>query len=88
MYIHNYNTRSSSNVNFYVKHSRLNILNKSFSRTGARIWNRIPGDLCNLAKNKFKERVHQIVLQVLSEENDYVDLITLIKQVKIFNHAK
>ena len=39
-------------------------------------------------KNKFKVRVHQIVLQVLSEEDDYVDLITLIKQVKIFNHAK
>ena len=86
--IHNDNTRSSSNVNFYVKHSRLNILNNSFSRTGARIWNSIPGDLCNLAKNKFKERVHQIVLQVLSEEDDYVDLITLIEQVKIFSHAK
>ena len=46
------------------------------------------GDLCNLAKNKFKERVYQIVLQILSEEDDYADLITLIKQVKIFNHAK
>ena len=63
--IHNYNTRSSSNVNFYVKHSRLNILNNSFLRTGAIIWNSIPGDLCNLAKNKFKERVHQIVLQIV-----------------------
>ena len=86
--IHNYNTRSSSNVNLYAKHARLNILNNSFSRTGARIWNSIPGELCNLAKNKFKERVHQIVLQVLSEGDDYVDLITLIKQVKIFNHVK
>ena len=83
----NYNTRSSSNVNFYVEHSRLNILNDSFSRIGVRIWNSIPGDLCNLAKNKFKERVHQIVLQVLSEEDDFVDLITLIKQVKSFNQA-
>ena len=86
--IHNYDTRSSSNVNFYVKHSRLNILDNSFSRTGARIWNSIPGDLCNLAKNKFKERVQQIVLQILSEEDDYVDLRTLIKQVKTFNYAK
>ena len=43
----------ASNFNFYVKHSHLNILNNSFSRTRARIWNSIPADLCNLAKNRF-----------------------------------
>ena len=71
--VHKYNTRSSSNNNFHVKHSRLNKQNKSFSRTGARIWNSIPADLHNFSKNKFKKTLHDILFSILIEEEDYVD---------------
>ena len=55
--IHDYNTRFSSNVNFYVKHSCSNKLKTSFSRIAAKIWNGIPCDLRNYPKNKFKRKL-------------------------------
>ena len=36
--IHQYNTRSSESHNLYIKHSRLSIHAKSFSRIGAKLW--------------------------------------------------
>ena len=80
--VHKYNTRSSSNNNFHVKHSRLNKQNKSFSRTGARIWNSIPADLCNFSKNKFKKTLHDILFSILIEEEDYVDLPKIIRKLQ------
>ena len=80
--IHGYNTRFASNVNFYVAYSRLSKLNNSFSRVGPRIWNSIPGDLCKMRKNKFKKILHEIIFSILIEEGDYVDLTTLIKNLK------
>ena len=76
------NTRSSSNNNFDVKHSRLNKQNKSFSRTGARIWNSIPADLCNFSKNKFKKTLHDILFSILIEEEDNVDLPKIMRKLQ------
>lgn len=53
--IHQYNTRSSESHNFYINHSRLSIYANSFSRIGAKLWNKIPLSLRNLPKNAFKE---------------------------------
>ena len=39
--IHSYNTRSSTSGKFYVKSSRLEIQNDSFSRLGVKLWNKI-----------------------------------------------
>ena len=40
--INSYNTRSSTSGKFYVKSSRLEIQNNSFSRLGVKLWNKIP----------------------------------------------
>ena len=80
--IHDYNTRFSSNVNFYVKHSRLNKLNNSFSRTGPRIWNSIPCDLRNFPMNKFKKTLHKVLVSIFTNEEDYVDIAMLTNRLK------
>ena len=52
--IHSYNTRSSTSGKFYVKSSRLEILNSSFSRLGVKLWYKIPSYITNLLKKAFK----------------------------------
>jgi hypothetical protein len=79
--IHDYNTRFSSNVNF-VKHSCLNKLNNSFSRTGPRIWNSIPCDLRNFPMNKFKKTLHKVIVSIFTNEEDYVDIAMLTNRLK------
>jgi membrane carboxypeptidase/penicillin-binding protein len=60
----------------------LDKLHRSFSRTGVRIWNSVSDDLCNSSKNKFKRKLHEILLSILIEEEDYVDLATIMKNFK------
>ena len=49
-YINSYNTRSSTSGKFYVKSSRLEIQNNSFSRLGVKLWNKIPPYITDLPK--------------------------------------
>ena len=79
--IHDYNTRFSSNDNFYVKYSCFNKMNNSFLRTRPRIWNNIPSDLRNLLKNKFKTTLQKVLISILVK-GGYVDVATLINTLK------
>ena len=79
-------TRFSSNVNFYVKHSFLNKLNNSFSRTGPKIWNSIPCDLRNFPMNKFKKTLHKVLVSIFTNEEDYVDIAMLTNRLKKYNN--
>ena len=79
--IHSYNTRSSSRGDYYVKHSRLDKQTKSFSRYGVKIWNSLPCEMRQMSKNNFKINVHDTLLRILSEENDYIDLPDLITKI-------
>ena len=79
--IHNYKTRFSSKGNYYVKFSRLNKQKDSLSRIGTKIWNSIPLYLRKLPKLSFKKTLHAKLLQILSDEDDYVDLSTLITKI-------
>lgn len=36
---------------------------------------------CQMSKNNFKINVHDTLLQILSEENDYIDLPSLITKI-------
>ena len=81
--IHSHDTRSSSHGSFYVKHSRLNQQRNSFSRIGVNIWNSIPAELRKLPKNNFKTKLHKLLLQVLKNEDVYVDVPTLMKTMAI-----
>ena len=50
--VHSYNTRSSTSGNLYVQNSRLEMLRRSFSRLGVRLWNEIPCHMRVLQKKK------------------------------------
>ena len=50
--------------NFYVQRSRLNQLLLSFSRSGVRIWNKIPLTLREQRKDPFKRKLHKLLIKV------------------------
>ena len=65
-------------ISYVKRHSRLDKQTKSFSRYDVRIWNSLPGGMPQMSKNNFKINVHNSLLQILSEENDYIDLPDLL----------
>ena len=69
--VHSYNTISSDVGNLYVNKSRLSIRLNSFSVFGAKLWNCLKPDLRKLRNKPFKNKIHQFLLPVLSDEDDY-----------------
>ena len=61
--IHSYITRSSTRGNFFLKYSRINKQNMSFSRNGVRIWNSLSSKFHQMPKTNFKRNVHNMLLQ-------------------------
>ena len=82
--VHSYNTRFSDVGNLYVNKSRLTIRLNSLSVFGAKLWNCLKPDLRKLRKKPFKNKTRQLLLPVLGDEDDYVDVSTLI--LKITSH--
>ena len=80
--MHSYNTRASFSRNFYVKHSKLQIQFKSFARFKARTWNEIPTSLREKPENPLKTKLHEALLDVLHQHDDYVDISQIGKAVK------
>ena len=80
--IHTYSTRFSSAGNLYTKYSRLTHQIKSFSRRGVIIWNSIPPDLRKLSKSSFKNKMRHYLLQILNQEEDYVDIPTIMSHLQ------
>ena len=62
--IHSYNTRSSTSEKFYVKSSRLEIQNNSFSRLGVKLWNKISSYITNLPKKAFKRVLRKFLFDI------------------------
>ena len=75
--IHSHYTRFSAAGNFYVQRSRLNQLLLSFSRSGVRIWNKIPLTLREQRKDPFKRKLHKLLIKVLETKKVYVDMSTI-----------
>ena len=82
--LHTYNTRFSDAGNLYINKSRRRIQLNSFSIFGAKLWNCLKPDLRKLRKQPFKNKIHQFLLAVLGNEDDYVDVSTLM--LKISNY--
>ena len=75
--IHSHYTRFSAAVNFCIQRSRLSQLLLSFSRSGVRIWNKIPLTLCEQRKDPFKRKLHKLLIKVLETKKVYVDMSTI-----------
>ena len=85
---HHYNTRPSASGNFYVNSSDLKLCKLSFPRFGAKLWNEIPCNIRHLPKNKFKKTLHKLLFDILNLEDDYIDMPTLIKKVKLAKNVE
>ena len=85
--VHSYNTRSASAGNFYINYSRLKQQSHSFSRIGCKIWNELPESLRMKNKSSFKKHLQDKLLQLLRQEETYVDVHTIIhKSHYFFSH--
>ena len=79
--LHSYNTRFSDVGNLHVNKSRLSIRLNSHSILGAKLWNCLKPDLRKLRKRPFKNKIHQFLLSVLGNEDDYIDVSTLFLKI-------
>ena len=79
--VHACNTRFSDAGNLHVNKSRLRIQLNSFSIFGAKLWNCLKPDLCKLRKKPFKNEIHQFLLVVVGNEDDYVDVPALMFKI-------
>ena len=79
-FINNFRQSSPYDNIFLSNTKRLN----SFSIFGAKLWNCLKPDLRKLRKQPFKNKIHQFLLAVLGNEDDYVDVSTLM--LKITNY--
>ena len=79
--VHSYNTRSSTSGNFYVQNSRLEIHKHSLSRFGVRLWNEIPHRIKDLPKREFKGKIRRILLNILVNENDYIEAPITVQKI-------
>ena len=75
--IHSYITRSSTRGNFFLKYSKTNKQNMSFSKNGVRIWNSLSSKFHQMPKTKFKRNIHNMLLRKLSEANECINLSDL-----------
>ena len=71
--VHSYNTHSSTSANFYVEITRPQMYRRSFAQFGVKLWNRIPRGLRNLPKKVFKREIRRLLLDILADENDYIE---------------
>lgn len=72
------NTRHASKGNYYQKEAKLEIFKRSFSRTGAKVWNLIPSDWRDASKSSFKKKLVDFSL-ILLDNNDYVEVENLVQ---------
>ena len=79
--IHSYNTRSSTSGKFFVKSSRLEIQNNSFSRLGVKLWNKIRCYITDLPKRTFKRVLRKLLFDILVKEDDYIQIPMIIQKV-------
>ena len=72
---------------FVVSGVRLRIQLNSFSIFGAKLWNCLKPDLRKLRKQPFKNKIHQFLLAVLGNEDDYVDVPTLMLKISNYHYS-
>ena len=55
----------------------LEIFKRSFSRTGAMLWNQISPNWWDLSKPTFTKTIRRFLFETLQERDDYVEVDTL-----------
>ena len=78
------NARFSAAGNFYVNKSRLSVRLNSFTVLEAKVWNCLKPNLCKFRKKHFKYKIHQFLLAVFDDEDDYANVSSLIFKITNF----
>ena len=78
---HKHETRFSWSGNYYVQTSIPNQNQASFSSFGAKLWNAIPKEFCQLSKGSFKKHFHDLLLSIMETEDDYVEAPILLQNI-------
>ena len=77
---HSYAITAAASINIYVNSSDPELYKLSFSRFGAKPWNKIPCHVQHRPKNKFKQTL-KLLFDILNSEDHCMDTPTLIKKV-------
>ena len=83
--IHGYNTRHAAKGNYLRKGVKLEIFKRSFSRTGAILWNQISPDWRDLSKPVSKKTIRRFLFETLSDRDDYVEVDSSTTWLKFLN---
>jgi len=81
--IHGCNTRHATRGNYLRKEVKSEIFKRSFSRTGAILWNQISPDWRDLSKPIFKKTICRFLFETLSDRDEYVEVDTLTQVLKV-----
>ena len=55
----------------------------TFSRVGAKVWNSVPEYLRNLKKKDFTRKIHTLLIEIMNNEDDYVDLPVILQRMSV-----
>ena len=83
--IHEYNTRSSSKNNMYIKKSNLEKLRQAVPIFGAKVSNEIPGRMRDMSKKVFKRKLISVLFEILKDKDDYLDATMITQEIKSRN---
>ena len=81
--VHTYNTRSSSSKKFFMNSVNLELRKKSLAIYGSKLWNEIPDPLKKLPKPVFKRTLTEKLLNILREEDTYIESPIIIEKLKL-----
>ena len=79
-----HNTRASSCGKYHTKFSRLNQQRNSFLCFGAKAWNCLPSQVCNLLKLAFKKSIRKALFIALEGEEDYIEAPNLLSKINLY----
>ena len=79
--IHEYNTRSSSKNNMYIKKFNLEKLRQAVPIFGAKVWNEIPGRMRDMSKKVFKRKLISVLFEILKDKDDYLDTTMITREI-------
>lgn len=82
--VHSYNTRASSKGKYHTKFSSLNQQRNSFFSFGAKAWNYLPSQVCNLPKLAYKKSIHKALFTALEGEEDYIEAPHLLSKIYLY----
>ena len=55
----------------------------SFIRIGPKVWNSLPLDMRNLPKSTFQKKVRDMLFEILSKSDYYLQITEIINQLKL-----